>query len=72
MPHHPGEEVTVVLAPGDPYILRFQRYGFVTRLDHRGRCYIRLGAVVPVDEEFGPFPPERLQHGWHDENGRWR
>lgn len=68
----PGEPVTV-LPPydDDSYILNFQRYGRIARRNDAG-FLVTLECTVPPDEEFGPFPAERLAKGWRDHNGRWR
>lgn len=67
-----GEHVTV-LGPydNDPYILAFQHHGTVARRVDAGYV-ITLESTLPPNQEFGPFPAERLAHGWKDGNGRWR
>jgi hypothetical protein len=67
-----GEHVTV-LPPyeNDVYILAFQHYATVSRQVDDGYM-ITLADVHPPGEEFGPFPADRLAHGWRDDAGRWR
>lgn len=67
-----GEPVTV-LPPydDDPYILNFQHYARVARRVDDGYV-VTLESTLPPGEEFGPFPAERLAHGWKDNSGRWR
>jgi hypothetical protein len=66
-----GEPVTV-LPPyeQDVYILAFQHYATVSR-QVDGGYMVKLDAVYPPDEEFGPYPAERLARGWKDDAGRW-
>lgn len=66
-----GDEVTVQPVASDPILLTMQRYARVSRVTEGG-CYVRLGAVWPPDEEFGPIPARRLLPGWRDEHGRLR
>lgn len=67
-----GEPVTV-LPPydNDVFILAFQHYATVSRRVDDG-WMVTLADVYPPGEEFGPFPAERLAHGWRDNSGRWR
>lgn len=73
MRFHPGDEVTVVPAETDDYILNFQRFATVSRVVDGG-VYVHLPCVYPPGREFGPIPPSRLLPGHYDENGepyRW-
>lgn len=67
----PGDPVTVHADAKDPYILQFQRYATVSRVTDCG-VYVVLDATIPPNQEFGPFPVDRLAEGWRDSNGRWR
>jgi hypothetical protein len=55
----------------DVYILAFQHYATVSRRVDDGYM-VTLADVYPPGEEFGPYPAERLAHGWRDNAGRWR
>lgn len=67
----PGDEVTVNATAADPYILEFQRYAVVSRVVDEG-YYVVVDATIPPNQEFGPFPADRLQRGWRDNSGHWR
>jgi hypothetical protein len=66
-----GEQVTVVPADTDPYVLEFQRYATITRT-YKSSAYVRLRNVTRPDREFGPIPFARLLPGWKTKEGRWR
>lgn len=66
-----GDEVTVIPADRDPYILQFQRYAKVA-LVLPSAAMVRLESTVPPGQEFGPIPFTRLLPGWRDEHGEWR
>ena len=66
-----GDPVTVLAGDDDPYIFQFQRYATVSRVTDRG-AYVTLDATIPPNQEFGPFPPEKLLDGWRDRSGKWR
>lgn len=69
MPFRVGEQVTLLKPrPDEPYILEMQRYGVVAEERPSGYM-IDLPDAVP--HRYGPFPAERLAHGWRDQNGRW-
>ncbi|HEY3516623.1 MAG TPA: hypothetical protein VGL98_06205 [Gammaproteobacteria bacterium] len=66
-----GDEVTVVPAESDAYVLQFQRCAVVSRVAF-GAAWVRLPNTHPPDQEFGPIPLSRLLPGWRDERGNLR
>lgn len=69
MPFHVGQQVTLLRPQSDePYILTMQRYAVVAEERPSGYM-IDLADAIP--HRYGPFPAERLAHGWRDANGSW-
>lgn len=69
-----GDEVTVVPNDNDDYILQFQRFTVVARVDYGADGKVRYWVTAGSSPmgELGPLEQSQLLPGWRDSSGAFR